>query len=103
MDNQQVDLENLTQQDFLEIARYVAITENMNRQLLEQLREAKAGLLATVQQRNALNAKLQNILMERANTINIESVPLQTMDLTNPEMYAVPEGKVSIITKSDKI
>jgi hypothetical protein len=25
------------------------------------------------------------------------------MDLTNPEMYAVPEGKVSIITKSDKI
>jgi hypothetical protein len=103
MENQQVDLDNLTQQDFLEMAKYVAHTENMNRQLLEQLKEAKAALMATVQQRNSLNAKLQNILVERVNTINIDTVPLQTMDLTNPEMYAIPEGRVSVTPKSNKI
>jgi hypothetical protein len=102
MENE-VDLDNLTQQDFLEMARYVAHTENMNRQLLEQLKEAKAALMATVQQRNSLHAKLQNVMLEKVNTINIDTVPLQTMDLTNPEMYRVPEGKVLTTLKSDKI
>lgn len=101
--NQQVDLDNLTQQDFLEMAKYVHHTENMNRQLLEQLKEAKAALMATVQQRNSLNAKLQNIMLERVNTINIENVPMQTMDLTNPEMYAVPDGRVLTTPQSNKI
>ena len=102
MENQQVDLDNLTQQDFLEMAKYVAHTENQNRQLLEQLREAKAMLAATVQQRNSLNAKLQNLMLERVNTINVQTVPMQTMDLTNPEMYAIPEGRVSTTPKSNK-
>lgn len=103
MENQEVDLDNLTKEDFLEMAKYVAHTENINRQLLEQLREAKAALMATVQQRNSLHAKLQNTMLERINTIDISEAPLQTMDLTNPEMYRVPEGKVSVIEKSDKI
>lgn len=103
MENQQVDLNNLTQEDFLEMAKYVAHTENQNRQLLEQLREAKAMLAATVQQRNSLNAKLQNVLLEKVNTINVQTVPMQTMDLTNPEIYAIPEGKVIETPKSNKI
>lgn len=103
MENEQVDLDNLTKEDFLEMAKYVHHVENNNRQLLEQLREAKAMLAATVQQRNSLNAKLQNIVLERVNTINVETVPLQTMDLTNPEMYAIPQGRVSETQKSNKI
>ena len=103
MENQEVDLDNLTKDDFLEMAKYVAHTENVNRQLLEQLREAKAALMATVQQRNSLHAKLQNAMLEKVNTINIETVPLQNVDLTNPEMYAIPAGKVSVVEKSDKI
>ena len=103
MQNEQVDLDNLTKEDFLEMAKYVAHTENQNRQLLEQLREAKSALLATVQQRNSLHNRLQNIMVERVNTINVETVPLQTMDLTNPEMYAIPQGKVIEGEKSNKI
>lgn len=103
MQNEEVDLNNLTQQDFLEMAKYVAHTENVNRQLLEQLKEAKAALMATVQQRNSLHAKLQNLMLEKVNTINIETVPLANVDLTNPEMYAIPAGKVSVVEKSDKI
>ena len=103
MENQELDLDNLTKDDFLEMAKYVAHVENENRKLIEQLRECKAAVLATVQQRNSLHAKLQNMLLEKANTINVEAVPLQTMDLTNPEMYRVPEGKVITSEKSDKI
>lgn len=103
MENEQVDLDNLTKEDFLEMARYVAHTENVNRQLLEQLREAKAALLATVQQRNSLHNRLQNVMVERVNTINIETVPLANVELTNPEMYAIPQGRVSETIKSNKI
>jgi hypothetical protein len=103
MENEQVDLDNLTKEDFLEMAKYVHHVENNNRQLLEQLREAKAMLAATVQQRNSLNAKLQNVVLERVNTINIETVPLANVDLTNPEMYAIPQGRVSETAKSNKI
>jgi hypothetical protein len=101
--SEELDLDNLTKEDFLEMAKYVAHVENENRMLIEQLREAKAAVLATVQQRNSLHAKLQNILLERANTIDVQAVPLQTVDLTNPEMYAVPEGRVITTPKADRI
>jgi hypothetical protein len=42
-------------------------------------------------------------MLERVNTINIENVPMQTMDLTNPEMYAVPDGRVLTTPQSNKI
>ena len=34
MDTQKIDLENLTQDDFLEMAKYVAYMENQNNLLL---------------------------------------------------------------------
>ncbi len=74
MENTQLDLDNLTKEDFLEMAKYVAHVENNNKLLLEQLREAKAAVLATVQQRNSLHAKLQNLVSEKMNTIDISEI-----------------------------
>lgn len=105
MENE-LDLDNLTKDDFLEMAKYVAHTEAQNRVLIEQLREAKAMLTATVQQRNSLNARLQALVMEKANTIDISAIKTEIItnqDLTNPEMYRVPEGKVLTTPKSDRI
>lgn len=93
MDTQKIDLENLTQDDFLEMAKYVAYMENQNNLLLEQLREAKAMLTATVQQRNSLNLRLQTLINEKANTIDIMTVQkaevVTNANLTNPEQYRI--------------
>ena len=74
MKEDKVDLDNLTKDDFMAMATYVAHTEAINRKLLEDLREAKASLAATVQQRNSLNARLQNIISEKINTIDVSSI-----------------------------
>lgn len=106
MENKELDLDNLSKDDFMEMAKYVAHTEAQNRVLIEQLREAKAMLTATVQQRNSLNARLQALVMEKANTIDISAIKTEIItnqDLTNPEMYRVPEGKVLTTPKSDRI
>ena len=91
MENEQLDLDNLTKEDFMAMAEYVAHTEAINNKLLEELREAKSSLLATLQQRNSLNARLQNIMHDRVNTIDvsaIQSVPINTnLELINPEQY----------------
>lgn len=106
MENKELDLENLSKDDFLEMAKYCHHLEQTNGQLLAQLQEAKAMLTATVQQRNSLNAKLQAMLLERANTIDIQAIKSEIIthqDLTNPEMYRIPEGRVSVVPKSNKI
>lgn len=89
--DKEIIVENLTQEDFIELARYTHHLEQTNGQLLAQLKEAKAMLAATVQQRNSLNAKLQNVLLQRANTIDIQAVKAEvvntTLELVNPEQY----------------
>jgi hypothetical protein len=91
MENEQVDLDNLTKEDFLEMAKYVAHTEAINRKLLEELREAKSSLMATVHQRNSLNARLQNIMHDRVNTIDVSQIKTEiintNLELINPEQY----------------
>ena len=91
MENEQLDLNNLTKEDFMAMAQYVAHTEAINNKLLEELREAKSSLMATLQQRNSLNKKLQTILLDRMNTVDIKavtSVPINTnIELINPEQY----------------
>lgn len=91
MENEQLDLDNLTKADFMAMAEYVAHTEVINNKLLEELREAKSSLMATLQQRNSLNKKLQTILLDRMNTVDIKavtSVPINTnIELINPEQY----------------
>ena len=91
MENEQLDLDNLTKADFMAMAEYVAHTEAINNKLLEELREAKSSLMATLQQRNSLNKKLQTILLDKMNTVDIKavtSVPINTnIELINPEQY----------------
>ena len=106
MENNELDLDNLTKEDFMEMAKYCHHLESNNRILLEQLKEAKAALMATVQQRNSLNARLQALVMEKANTVDISAVKTEIVtnqDLTNPEMYRVPANRLGLSEKSDKI
>jgi flagellar biosynthesis/type III secretory pathway chaperone len=91
MENEQLDLNNLTKEDFMAMAEYVAHTEAINNKLLEDLREAKSSLLATLQQRNSLNARLQNIMLDRVNTIDVSAIKTEiintNLELINPEQY----------------
>lgn len=99
------DLE-ITKEDFIELSKFTYQLEQEKGQLLEQLRECKAALAATVQQRNSLHAKLQNMLLDKANTINVQAIKTEIVtsaELVNPEQYAVPEGKVITTPKSNKI
>ena len=82
MENE-LDLDNLTKQDFMEMATYVAMSEKKNVELLEELRKYKAYLTATVQQRNSAEIKYQNLL-EQTNqpTINISDAYIVSSILT---------------------
>ena len=105
MENE-LDLDNLTKDDFMEMAKYCHHLESQNRLLVEQLREAKAMLTATVQQRNSLNAKLQNLMHEKINTVDISAIKTEivtSVDLQNPEMYRVPKERLGLSEKSDRI
>jgi hypothetical protein len=102
----EVDLDNLTKQDFMEMATYVAMSEKKNVELLEELKKTKAYLTATIQQRNSAEIKYQNLLAQKTQPI----VPLTEvtvinteLDLINPEQWAVPKGRVITTPKSNKI
>ena len=103
MENQ-VDINNLTQQDFMEMATYVAMSEKKNVELLEELKKTKAYLTATIQQRNSAEARYQELLAQKTvNTIPITETLVMNTQLTNPEQWAVPKGKVITTPKSNKI
>ena len=103
----ELDLDNLSKDDFLEMAKYCHHLEGTNGQLLAQLQEAKAMLTATVQQRNSLNIRLQEMIRDKANTIDIKPVKnaeiVTNVDLTNPEMYRVPSHRLGLGEKADRI
>lgn len=86
-----LDIDNLTKDDFMAMAEYVAHVEGINKKLLEDLRDAKAYLSATIQQRNSAEAKLRNVLEMRMNTIpvteTIKTEIVSAIELINPEQY----------------
>ena len=89
---EQLDLDNLTKENFMQMAEYVAHVEAINAKLLEDLRQAKSYLSATLQQRNSAEAKLRNVLEMRMNTIPVTTETIKTeiisaIDLMNPEQY----------------
>ena len=105
MENE-LDLDNLTKDDFMEMAKYCHHLESQNRLLVEELRSAKADLMAVAQQRNSLNAKLHHLLQEKINTVDISAIKTEIVtsaDLQNPEMYRVPKERLGLSEKSDKI
>ena len=104
MENE-VDINNLTQQDFMEMATYVAMSEKKNVELLEELKKHKAYLTAAIQQRNSAEMKYQALLEQRTQPIvpiTEVTVVNTELDLVNPEQWAVPKGKVSVVPKQNK-
>ena len=93
----------------LEMAAYINHLETENGKIMEELKASKAYLSATIQQRNSATNKLRTVLENKINTIDITNIPIQSAEFTmvgeliNPEQWAVPEGKVSKIEKSNKI
>lgn len=95
--NKQLDLDNLTKEDFVEMARYVQHLE-------EQLEGCKAAGLTLMTQRNNLQKAFNQ--MKYQNERGIVEKPVNRIldvdfDLVNPEQYAVPENKV-ITSKNTK-
>ena len=79
----EVDLNNLTKEDFLEMARYIQHLE-------EQLEGAKATGIAVLGQRNILQKKYDQLVFMIKN--NVMEKPVNTVldtdfDLVNPEQY----------------
>jgi hypothetical protein len=79
----QVDLDNLTKEDFLEMARYIQHLE-------EQLEGAKTTGIAVLGQRNILQKKYDQLLFMMRN--NVTEKPVNTVldvdfDMVNPEQY----------------
>ncbi len=96
------------EEQIMEMAAYINHLETENAKIMEELKASKAYLAATVQQRNSATNKLRTVLEKQINTIDITNVPVQNAEftmvgeLTNPEQWAVPEGRVSKIEKSNK-
>ena len=92
----------------MEMAAYINHLETENKKIMEELKTSKAYLSATLHQRNSAEMKLRSLVENQKNTIDITNVPIQTTtfeivgDLVNPEQWAVPEGRVSKIEKSNK-
>ena len=86
----EVDLNNLTKEDFMQMAHYIQHLE-------EQLEGAKTAGLALMTQRNNLQKKF-NLLLAQKHAGVVEK-PVNTVldidfDLINPEQWAVPQNKV---------
>ena len=97
------------EEQIMEMAAYINHLETENGKIMEELKASKAYLSATIHQRNSAQMKLQSVLENRINTIDITNVPVQnaefTMvgDLVNPEQWAVPAGRVITTPKSNKL
>jgi len=79
----EVDLNNLTKEDFMEMARYIQHLE-------EQLEGAKSTGIAVLGQRNILQKKYDQLLFMMRN--NVTEKPVNTVldvdfDMINPEQY----------------
>jgi hypothetical protein len=79
----EVDLNNLTREDFLEMARYIQHLE-------EQLEGAKSTGIALVGQRNILQKKVDQLtfmLQRGVRETAVNTVIDTDYDLINPEQY----------------
>jgi hypothetical protein len=102
----ELDLDNLTKEDFMEMAEYVAYVERERVTMFEELKKTKAYLSATLQQRNSAEMKYKALLEQRTQqVIDVTEVTVMNteLDLVNPEQWAVPKGKVITTPKSNKI
>ena len=93
MDNEylQIGEAQIDEKAVMEMAAYINHLEQDNAKLLEQLKEAKAYLAATLQQRASAEGKLRSVLEQRVQqTIPITKAVvtnLSNIELINPEQY----------------
>ena len=83
MENKQIDLDNLSKDDFIEIARYCHSLELQNKEL-------KATAMALATQRNNLQMKVNTLNSQMYTPItNVTQKAKLTddLDLVNPEQY----------------
>ena len=109
MDNKylQIGEAQIDEKAVLEMAAYINHLEQTNAKLLEELKDSKAYLAATLQQRASAEGKLRSVLEQKAQ----QTVPLtkaivtnlSNIELINPEQWGVPEGRVITTPKSNKI
>jgi hypothetical protein len=93
MENEELDLDNLTKEDFVEMAKYCHHLENENRHLVEELKNLKAHAFAIVQQRNSFYKKLEELKVQSVGNTIIEAVVLDSsLDLINPEQHRVKQN-----------
>ena len=83
MQNKQIDLDNLTKEDFIEIARYVHSLELQNQDL-------KASSIALATQRNNLQSRVNSLesqLFTPLTNVPTKAKLTDDLDLVNPEQY----------------
>jgi len=81
----EIDLDNLTKEDFIEMARYVHSLELQNQEL-------KANSIALATQRNNLQAKVNNYeqqLFKPITNVTSKAKLTDDLDLINPEQYRI--------------
>jgi hypothetical protein len=80
-----IDLDNLTKEDFIEMARYVHQLELQNQEL-------KANSIALATQRNNLQAKVNKYeqqLFKPISNVTSKAKLTDDLDLVNPEQYRI--------------
>jgi hypothetical protein len=93
----------VTEQDYIELAKWANHLEKELGKLIEESRELKSNLLAVVHQRNSLHKKLEMMKQDSVfqNISVVESVILTNEDLINPEQYQIAEYKPQAKSKLD--
>ena len=66
------------EEQIMEMASYINHLETENAKIMEELKASKAYLSATMQQRNSAQAKLQTLMDNRINTIDISNLDIST-------------------------
>ena len=93
MENEELDLDNLTKEDFVEMAKYCHHLENENRNLIQQLKDLKAHTFAIVQQRNSFYKKLEELKIQSVGDTIIEATVVDaSIDLVNPDQWRVKQN-----------
>jgi hypothetical protein len=96
MDNKylQIGEAQIDEKAVLEMAAYINHLEQDNAKLLEQLKDSKAYLAATLQQRASAESKVRELqyLLDNKQLINISNKQsiksaFDTIELINPEQY----------------
>ena len=94
----------VTEEDYIELAKWANHLEKELGKLIEESRELKSNLLAVIHQRNSLHKKLgdmkQQVVMDNLNTIQAEVIVVNE-DLINPEQYQIAEYKPQAKSKLD--